>query len=490
MVAFGLAAACARGTLGSNAPSPAADDVASLRHAIDSMLSTPETRSARWGVLIVDPERADTLYSHDAGKLLVPASNMKILTSAFALDALGPDFRYTTRFVARGTIRDSVLDGDLLVIGRGDPTVSDRMAGDAMFPLRGFADSLRAHGVKRIRGHLVAEGNAFPDATAGFAWEWEDLETSSGAQIDELLFNEGVGELHVQGAARAGDPPIVTSTPAKAYPSIRVDARTTVRGSGRDSTANLDVVKDTVAKVAVVVGTIPVGDTTTLEVTYNNPDEAYLAALREAFASRGISVGDSAVAPAARTDTLFSAKSVPLSIILGAFLKPSQNQIGEMLLKTVALERTDTGTARVGRRLMGERLRAWGAASDGFNVWDGSGMSRRDLISPETIIHVLDAMRRGPNFQLYYDALPVAGFDGTLRTRMRGTRAEANVRGKTGTLGEVRSLSGFVTTASGRQLLFSVLCNNYLVPTAYITRVQDSVAVRLARLRDTRGGSP
>ena len=102
---------------------------------------------------------------------------------------------------------------------------------------------------------------------------------------------------------------------------------------------------------------------------------------------------------------------------------------------------------------------------------------------------VLDAMRRGPHFQVYFDAMPVAGVDGTLRGRMRGTRAEANVRGKTGTLGNVRSLSGFVTTASGRQLIFSVLCNNYLVPTDYITRVQDSIGVRLARLRDSRGGS-
>src|SRR5205085_2222383 len=133
-------------------------------------------------------------------------------------------------------------------------------------------------------------------------------------------------------------------------------------------------------------------------------------------------------------------------------------------------------------------LRAWGAARDGFLVWDGSGLSRQDLVSPETIVRVLDAMRRGPNFQLYYDALPVAGIDGTLSGRMRGTTAEANVHGKTGTLSGVRSLSGYVTTAGGQVLLFSVLCNNYLVPTAYVTRVQDTIAVRLSRLRQAGGG--
>jgi len=176
---------------------------------------------------------------------------------------------------------------------------------------------------------------------------------------------------------------------------------------------------------------------------------------------------------------------VPLSEILPFFLKPSQNQVGEMLFKSVALARTDTGTASSARRVVAERLRSWGARPDGFVVQDGSGLSRMDLVSPETIVHVLDAMRRAPTFDIYHDALPVAGFDGTLRTRMRGTRAEANVRGKTGTLSSVRSLSGYVTTKSGRLLLFSILCNNYVVPTSAITRLQDSIAVRLANLSYT-----
>jgi D-alanyl-D-alanine carboxypeptidase/D-alanyl-D-alanine-endopeptidase (penicillin-binding protein 4) len=154
-----------------------------------------------------------------------------------------------------------------------------------------------------------------------------------------------------------------------------------------------------------------------------------------------------------------------------------------MLFKSVALQLTDTGTARVARRVFGERLRAWGADSSGFAVWDGSGLTRRDLLSPETIAVVLDTMRRSRHFQEFYDALPVAGVDGTLRQRMRGTVGEGNVRAKTGTLGGVRSLSGYVTTADGQQLLFIVLANNYMVGTDYVSRVQDTIAVRLARLR-------
>src|SRR5262249_28615570 len=145
-------------------PSPRRDEeAAGLRSGIDSLLVAPETRQARWGLLVVDPQRGDTLYSRDAGKLFVPASNMKLVTSAVALAELGADFRFSTTLIGRGPLRDGVLDGDLLVVGRGDPSVSDNIAGDAMLPLRAIADTLWRHGLRRIRGSLLAEGNAFPE---------------------------------------------------------------------------------------------------------------------------------------------------------------------------------------------------------------------------------------------------------------------------------------------------------------------------------------
>lgn len=475
-------AACARGTV---APAPVVDDRAALRHTIDSILGLPDTRHARWGVLIVDPERGDTLYSHDAGKLLVPASNQKILTSAVALDALGPHYRYETPFLAGGPIGGGVLDGDLFVIGRGDPTISDHMAGDAMLPLQAVADSIAARGVTRIRGRLLSLGNAFPDANIGHAWEHDDLATSSGAAVDELFFNEGIAHVLVRAGTAPGDTVAAQTTPARTFPRLRILAVTT-DSMGADSVARLSAVKDTVRGDVVISGTMPQGDSATLTVAFRDPAEAYLAALREAFADRGITFEDSLFADTTRQDTLFILRSPPLSEILAAFMKPSQNQIGEVLFKTIALVQSDTGTSRVARRVLAERLRAWGAEPDGFLVWDGSGLSRQDLVSPETLIRVLDTMRRHTYFQIYYDAFPVAGVDGTLRTRMRGTAAEANARGKTGTLSNVRSLSGYVTTADGRLLLYSVLCNNYLVPTAHVSRVQDTIAVRLARLRELR----
>ena len=472
------------------APTPLRDDRAALRSVIDSLLALPDTRSARWGVLVVDPQIGDTLYARDAGKLFVPASNMKIATSAVALDALGPDFRFATPFVYRGVLTNGVLRGDVVVVGRGDPTISDHVAGDAMLPLRAVADSLWTRGIRRVAGRILADTMAFPDANVGFGWQFEDLDYSYGAMIDELLFNEGFSQIHVRAASKPGDSLQVATSPAKTFPSLRVIAQTVARGVGPDSVARLQAVKDTLRGDVVVSGTIPAGDTVTLEVTHSNPVRAFVLAFREALRDRGITIGDSVIPmpSAARLDSV-TLYSPPLSQILPAFLKPSQNQIGEMLFKTIALQRTDTGSAAIARRLVAEKLREWGAAPDGFLVWDGSGLSRRDLISPETIVHILDAMRRSPHFQVYFDALPVAGIDGTVSGRMRSTAAEANVRSKTGTLGNVRSLSGYVTTVEGRLLLFSILCNNYLVPTANISRVQDTIAVRLARLRRGGGGA-
>jgi D-alanyl-D-alanine carboxypeptidase/D-alanyl-D-alanine-endopeptidase (penicillin-binding protein 4) len=469
-------------------PSPHSDERRALRHAIDSMLAAPEVRHARWGVLVVDPDRGDTLYSRDAGKLFVPASNQKILTSAVSLDVLGPDHRFRTVLLG-GPVRAGVLESDLLVVGRGDPGVSDHMAGDAMLPLRAMAEALAQRGITRVRGTVVAGGDAFPDQAAGFGWQLEDFESAYGAVVDELLFNEGFSTLHVRGGRSPGEAVMVRTAPAATFPRVRNLAVTVARGTGPDSVARLDAAKDSATWEIILTGTIPAGDSAQLDVTHRDPRSAYVAALREALLARGIAVGDSALGGAV-PDTLVVLESPPLSQVLQFFMKPSQNQIGEMLFKGVALARTDTGTARVARRLFAERLRAWGAEADGFLVYDGSGLSRRDMVSPETLVRVLDAMRRGPHFRAYFDAFPVAGVDGTLRGRMRGTVGEANVRGKTGTLGNVRSLSGYVTTAGGQVLLYSILCNNYLVGTDFVSRVQDSIAVRVARLRGIAPARP
>jgi D-alanyl-D-alanine carboxypeptidase/D-alanyl-D-alanine-endopeptidase (penicillin-binding protein 4) len=244
-----------------------------------------------------------------------------------------------------------------------------------------------------------------------------------------------------------------------------------------------------------VVGDVAPGDTTTLEASYPDPAVAYLHAVVEALGARGITVrrgvDASGRVPAdslTALTTLVTLESPTLREILPALQKPSQNQIAEALLKTLGLEKTGVGSADSGRRVVESQLATWGAAPDGFAVRDGSGLSRHDYVSPETIIKVLAAMRASPSFAAYYEALPIAGVDGTIASRMRGTAAQGNVHAKTGYVDRARSLSGYVTTADGHMLLFSLLCNNWTTPVRAVERVQDEIATRLAssRLADLR----
>ena len=385
------------------------------------------------GILVVNPQTGDTLFSRNAGKLFMPASNQKIITGSVALALLGPDYRYKTTFVGLGLIRDSVLDGDLVVVGRGDPTVSDRaQGGKAMTWMARVADSLVAHGIKRVNGGLRSGFNAFPDSIYGYGWEWDDLSTDSGAPVDELLYNEGMTTV-------------------------------TTKVAGRD---------------------------TVVETATRTPARTYLQALATALAARGIVVarGVPDTIPILFADgvTLFEVSSPPLREILRYLEKPSQNQIAEILLHTIGLERTGVGSADSGAAVVSRQLIAWGAERDGFVVYDGSGLSRHDLVSPETIVRTLVTIQRDTAFQAFYDALPVAGVDGTLRTRMVGTRAAGNMHAKTGTLQFVRSLSGYVTDADGDRLVFSLLHNHYTVPVDSVSKFQNEVGTLLANYRGRR----
>jgi D-alanyl-D-alanine carboxypeptidase/D-alanyl-D-alanine-endopeptidase (penicillin-binding protein 4) len=471
------------------------------------MIAAPELRSASWGILIVDPVAAETLYSHNASRLLIPASNQKLVSSSVMLEQLGPDYRYRTTYGARGTLAQGTLTGDLAVVGRGDPTASDHMKRDAMQPMREVADSLWQRGVRHITGSVVASGNAFPGPVAGSGWPWDGLDASSYAGVDELLFNEGLSTIHVRAGATAGDTARIETLPARTVPRVR-NAVVTVaspvasaggaeattapptaapgRGWGRGGAGtHLSAYHDTTSGGATVVvrGEIALGDSAAIVITQHDPDAAYVGALTEALRERGIAVdGQPPRAESERVDSLFTVSSVPLREILPMILKPSQNQIAEVFLRTIGLERAGVGTADSGRRVIERQLVEWKVPADGFVVRDGSGLSRNDYVSPEAIIDILDVMRRSPNFDLFYQSLPIAGVDGTIGTRMRDTPAQGNLHAKTGTLPMVRSLSGYVYTADRRLLEFSILCNGWTSPQASVDRVADAIGVALASI--------
>lgn len=484
--------ACAPGRPSASPAPRVAPPVAALRQAVDSLVGDSLFRSALFGILVVDPLTGDTLVSHNAGKLFIPASNQKLLTGAVALQLLGPDYRFSTTIAASGPVDGAELRGNLVISGTGDPSASARMSGDAMAPLRQIADSLRARGIRRVTGAVVPGTDAFPDATLGYGWSYDDLDFSYSAGVDELFFNEGFSTVVVRGGASPGAPVVVRSAPAATFPVVRAWAQTVdpmIVPPGQRRARTLFIRHDSTDAGAVIVdGTIAAGDSAVLTITHRDPSRAYLAALHEALVAAGITVeGGVSTWRGMPTYPLFSVQSPPLSRVLPAFEKPSQNQIGEILLKTIGRARTGVGSADSGAKVVREQMLAWGARPDAMVVRDGSGLSRHNVVTPEALVRVLDAMRRSPHFNTFYDALPVAGVDGTIGSRMRGTPAQGNVRAKTGTLDMVRSLSGYVTTADGRLLLFSILCNNWTVSVREVERVQDVIAVQLAGMRLSGG---
>ncbi|MBU6366722.1 MAG: D-alanyl-D-alanine carboxypeptidase/D-alanyl-D-alanine-endopeptidase [Gemmatimonadetes bacterium] len=455
-----------------------------LQGVLDSVLAAPMWRNARWGVLIVDPVAGDTLVSHDADRLFMPASNQKLLTGAIAVERLGPDYRWRTPLLLQGRQRGDRWVGTLLVAGGGDPTVSDALqGGDARRAFAPVVAALQARGIARITGDVATVGDAFPGATAGYGWAYDDFDEPYSAAVDELLFNEGVHTVWVWGGRRPGARVHVEQRPTAGYPPLLVRATTRARDAAG---APLQLAHDSTGTGLLLTGTVAAGDSARLTVAYRHPNDAWRAALRETLADAGIAVNGRAVArrdTAGRPiDTLVVLESAPLAQVLPRVQKPSQNQLAELLFRTSGLAASGSGSPDSARAVAQRTLAAWGVTAADAAYRDGSGLSRHDYVTPRAVVKVLDAMRRHAAFDLFRQALPLAGVDGTIANRLKGTAAEGNAQAKTGTLDKARALSGYVVAADGRLALFSLLANNFTVPNREVERVQDLLVRLLAEL--------
>ena len=477
-----LAAGCAPAVRG--APAPAR---APLAAALDSVFADTAFARARWGVLVRDPRSGEVLYRRDADQMFLPASNMKVVTGAAALEALGPDYRYRTAVLAGGPVERGVLRGDLVVVGSGDPTVSARFGG-ARAVFRAWADSLRARGVTRVEGRVVGNDDVFDDVPLGSGWAWDDLDAAYAAEIGGLELNEGIVEVRVTPGERPGDPARVALSPPTGY--VRVENRVVTTAPGNPP--RVDVRRAPAGTGIVVTGTVPL-DTAGVEeeVAVRDNTLFFATVLRETLGEAGIEVRGPAVdADALRVvergttgDTLFVHASPPLREILPAFMKPSQNQLGEILLKTLGRELRGEGSGAAGRAVTDSLVRAWGLDPDALAQADGSGLSRYNLVAPELLAGILEHMRESPHWEVWYAALPVAGVDGTLAGRFRGTPLEGRLHAKTGTLTGVRALSGYVPGPEGEPLVFSILLDHHTRSAREADRVIDAALLRISGAR-------
>jgi D-alanyl-D-alanine carboxypeptidase/D-alanyl-D-alanine-endopeptidase (penicillin-binding protein 4) len=490
VVAF--SAACAqqpKPAVGPSKPVAPKRGVKALTSDLASYYRAPAFENAVWGVLVRSLKTGETLFALNPGTFLMPASNMKVVTMAAAAERLGWDFTFKTTVVATGRVEDGVLRGDLVVVGSGDPSLAGRPTEGPPI-LDAWADQIRAKGIRRIEGRIIGNDNAFDDEGLGQGWAWDYLAYGYATPVSGLDYNENVVRLSFAPGASAGEPVTVTAKPEGSGLTIDAAVATSAQGSDGD----INVARQPGSRRLGVSGLVPAGKADLSQtVSVENPTEFMVGAFRRALISRGVDVSGEAIdadtlpAPPdlSGAEPLIAYTSPPLSEIGKVLLKVSQNLYADTLLK--ALGRPADGgpaTVREGRKAVRDVLESWGIAPNRYLQADGSGLSRYNYLTANVLVAVLTRMYTDERHRAAFsDGLPVAGVDGTIAGRMKNTKAQGNARAKTGSIANARALSGYVTSADGEPLVFSMIVNNFNVPQSEADAIIDRAVVRLAEFR-------
>jgi serine-type D-Ala-D-Ala carboxypeptidase/endopeptidase (penicillin-binding protein 4) len=477
-----------------------------LRARISALLDQPQYSSARIGARIVASD-GSVIFEREANKAFMPASNMKLYTTAAVLDLLGPDYRFRTSvFAPRRLSKGGTLRGDLVLIGRGDPNLSSRFDGGridefrpaALIPaVEAMADQIKARGVRRVIGDVVGDDSYFATDALGSSWEWDDAQFYYGAEISALTVNDNVVTVTVTPAPRAGIPPAVTIQPETAYVKIvnhtsTIEGRETHIGIDRPLNSNRIELFGSIGATAQ-----PFHE----DVAVHEPPRFAATLLKEALMRRGIRLSggirridalERIAQPLdeSRYTEIASHTSEPLAVMVKVINKQSQNLHAEIMLRQLGVLRGEVQSADVyghprsaesrGIAVLKGFLEKAGVVTKPLSLHDGSGLSRHDMVTPEATSQLLKFMTAHKDSSVFRDSLCIAGVDGTLERRMRGTAAAGNLRGKTGTLAYVNSLSGYVSTRSGQTVIFSLMANNYTGVGRDVTGVFDQICVMLA----------
>jgi D-alanyl-D-alanine carboxypeptidase/D-alanyl-D-alanine-endopeptidase (penicillin-binding protein 4) len=452
---------------------------------LDTIFADPIFDRALVGVRVESLSTGEVLYERDAGRHVMPASNMKLVTLAVAAERFGWDFRFETRLEAAGPIRDGVLHGDLIVAGGGDPSIGSADA-DPSPLFAGWVVALREAGIRRINGRLVGDDDAFEDEGRGGGWSWDYLTAGYAAPSGALSYNENVAVIRVRPGERDGAPALVLVTPPGHGFDVTNEVTTVPAGSGRGT---LSVARTSGSRRLVARGRIPAGANEIVRTTtVDNPTLFFVRSLAATLAAYGLTVRDGAwdideletPVPAGERRVVVRQQSPPLSALAGYLMKVSQNFYAETMLKTIGLAASGAGSESAGRRAVRDTLASWGIPEDAVVVYDGSGLSRYNYVTAGAIVEILRRMwesdvHRGP----FLATLPVGGHDGTLASRMRNTDLARHVQAKTGSIANVRALSGYLDRPSGEKLVFSIIANHFTAPSRQVDALVERALARL-----------
>jgi D-alanyl-D-alanine carboxypeptidase/D-alanyl-D-alanine-endopeptidase (penicillin-binding protein 4) len=485
----------------------------SLEKRIAAILAPADLARGFWGVEVISLSSGKVLYARDADKLFTPASNTKLFTTAAALALIGPDYTFRTTIETNGALdTHGRLTGDLVLVGRGDPNLSGRELPYALHTQRNdhpirvleqLADTLAQKGVKYVDGDIIADDSYFAFERYGEGWSQDDLVWADGAPVSALTINDNVVFVNILPADRPGDRAFVSVTPFADY--YRIDNRiiTTPAGTGRKIFIN----REPGSTVLTLWGNMPLDDAGANEaLAIEDPAQFAASLFRQLLEERSIAVYGkqrtrhtelsslstlTITASAARGGdspsqslqnqplVLASYQSKPLIEDVRVINKVSQNLHAEILLRLLGREKGTAGTVEGGLEVLRGFLNQVGVPSDQYAFYDGSGLSRQNLVTPHTVVQLLRYANSQPWGATFRDTLPLAGTDGSLSDRFKDADLQGRLRAKTGSLGGVKSLSGYATTNRGDQVAFSILSNNLNLPDKRISETIDSIVAAI-----------
>ncbi len=483
-----------------------------LQGRIEEVLSAPDLSRGFWGIEVVSVSSGQVLYSQNSEKLFTPASNTKLFTTAAALALIGPDYKFRTTVETTGTLdRYGRLNGDLVLVGHGDPNLSGRelpyalrtqRADDPVKALESLADMLVQKGVRYVDGDVVADDSYFAFERYGEGWSQDDLVWEDGAPVSALTVNDNVVFVNILPADRPGEKAFVTVKPFADY--YRVDNRiiTTPAGTGRKFFVN----REPGSTVVTLWGNMPLDDPGANQaLAVEDPAEFAAGLFRQLLENRGITIYGgqrtrhtelatlstftaTAVAPAHggsaegsrrfkgdQPVTLANYESKPLLEDVRVINKVSQNLHAEILLRLLGRERGNSGSIEGGLEVLRQFLTQAGIPNDQYIFFDGSGLSRQNLVTPHAITQLLRYTSAQPWGASFKATLPVSGVDGSLSDRLDSPRLKSRIFAKTGSIPGVRNLSGYATTDAGQPVIFSILSNNLNLPSKRATDTIDQI---------------
>ena len=468
------------------------------------LLGAGQTSKGEWGLLISDAKTGEVLFEQNADRYFVPASNMKLFTTALALATLGRDYRFRTTLESLSQpSRDGKLDGSLFLVGRGDPNLSNRKLpwvqkeefdGPPERALAELADALAAKGVKEISGDIVGDDSYFPRERYPNGWEIDDMVWEYGAAISAIVVDDNTVQLSLVPGEKAGDRVDAVITPST--PEFVVDNEVVTSAAGVKP--DLTLKREPGSNLVTVIGTLPVKSAPRkLLLAIQEPALHAAAMLKRLLQERGIQVNGLpralSLPPGPPTNeariVLAEHLSIPLGDSVRLVNKISQNLHTEMLLRTAARQ-SGVWTSPDELAAFPNNFYATAGIPPGDVVQtDGSGLSRHDLVTPRAVVALLLYAEKQPWFGDYFSSLPVAGVDGTLEDRMKNSIAAGRLHAKTGSVEHVRTRAGYAELPSGRRLVFSFMSNNMGSKSHEASDALDALSIAMMEEFDAQGAT-